>query len=87
MNHNIGMSNRKHNHFESRLQDPHFTNIKMGKKRVEGRPKRGKFALMKKGDTVIWKNSRKCFMTRCERSTYSAFPTTTSCTLNLKVSN
>lgn len=42
---------------ESSLQNPHFTNIKLGKKRVEGRPKRGKFAKMKKGDTVIWQNS------------------------------
>lgn len=48
----------KSNYFESRLQDPHFTNIKNGTKKIEGRPNRGKFSKMKKGDIVLWKNSK-----------------------------
>jgi len=45
--------------YKKHLSEPHFSNIKSGKKKVEGRLNKGSFAEMKKGDIVEWFDDKK----------------------------
>jgi len=49
---------------EITVKEPHFTNIKNGKKKIEGRLNKNKFATLKKGDIVIWTNNNNSVKTK-----------------------
>ena len=48
--------------YEKHLFEPWFSLIKIGKKNVEGRINKGDFAIMEKGDIIIFQNNDFGFM-------------------------
>ena len=48
--------------YEKHLSEPWFSLIKIGKKNVEGRINKGDFAIMEKGDIIIFQNNDFGFM-------------------------
>lgn len=52
------------NAIEINVQDPWFSHIKAGRKSIEGRLNKGKFASLKKGQYVRWTNNNKSVLTK-----------------------
>lgn len=42
--------------YEKSVLEPWFSLIKTGVKKIEGRPKKGMFSTLKKGDRIVWTN-------------------------------
>ena len=49
---------------EMNVQEPWFSHIKAGRKSIEGRLNKGKFASLKKGQYVRWSNNGKSVLTK-----------------------
>ena len=56
------------------VQEPWFTFIKSGRKKIEGRLNKGNFAKLKKGQIVVWTNGNKKVKTKITNIfTYKTF--------------
>lgn len=56
------------------VRDPHFSNIKKGKKTVEGRLRKPSFEIIKEGDKVRWVNLNDAVLTKItKRVEYDSF--------------
>ena len=60
--------------YKEHVQEPHFSNIKSGRKTIEGRLYNGNFAKMNVNDTAIWFCGDKTVLSVIKRTAkYSSF--------------
>lgn len=69
---------RQINHFYKDLSEPHFTNVCLGKKTIEGRPASGSFGSALVGDIITFYNDisgkrRECTVVITEISHHGSF--------------
>lgn len=64
MNSTAVATKKSEKHEIMHVQEPWFTHIKEGRKSIEGRLNKGRFANLKKNQIVIWKNGDKKIKTK-----------------------